>query len=326
MTSSRPSNTVGPRAYRFRRGLGTTVVSLLMKRIRGKTRCTRPVAHQIPNAAVTTTMGGLRDGVLLDMRTLNSMALDRDAMTVTVGGGVITDDFVRFCQTHGVEVTVGSCPTTGVLGVAFGAGLGRLQGKYGYLHDNMVSARLVMADGSLVTVSKEENPDLFYAVRGAGHNFGIAVEATFRAHKEANNGEHYSWDLEYELTQCEDVFTCLNTIMDDGMPPDLAVFVLWQRESEGGRKVSTGPSIPLQLLGRASTDWISSCRISSSSTLSGLAPWRKPSPGCRGSRRSTRSSTAASRPARGLISPGQHIRAPTAFSASRRCGRARPTR
>jgi FAD/FMN-containing dehydrogenase len=192
-------------------------------------------------------MGGIRDGVLIDMRTLNSMTLDREALTVTVGGGVITDDFVRFCQSHHLEVTVGSCPTTGLLGVSFGAGLGRLQGKYGYLHDNLISARLVLADGSLVTVSKEENPDLFYAVRGAGHNFGIAVEATFRVYEEANRGEHYSWDLEYQLDQCEDVFTALNVIMDEGMPPDLAVFVLWQRESQGGRKASP-PLPPLDIL------------------------------------------------------------------------------
>lgn len=72
---------------------------------------------------------------------------------------------------------MGSCPTTGLLGVAFGAGLGRLQGKYGFLNDNMISCKLALADGSVVTVSKDTNPDLFWAVRGAGHNFGIVSQS-----------------------------------------------------------------------------------------------------------------------------------------------------
>jgi hypothetical protein len=136
---------------------------------------------------------------------------------------------------------VGSCPTTGIMGVAFGAGLGRLQGKYGYLHDNMISCKLVLADGSVVVASKEQHPDLFYAIRGAGHNFGIALEATFKVYPQANGGIHYTWDLEYELNQCEQVFETLNEV-NHTMPPELAIFVLWMRESTGGRKVSSNIS------------------------------------------------------------------------------------
>ncbi|KAL0941170.1 6-hydroxy-d-nicotine oxidase [Colletotrichum truncatum] len=194
-----------------------------------------PFAPRSGHHAVTTTMRHLKNGILIDMRSLNKLRFDPDKRQVTVGGGVITDDFVKFLQSVGMEVNVGSCPTTGIIGVAFGAGLGRLQGKYGFLHDNMVSCKLVLADGSVTTVSEESNPDLFWAIRGAGHNFGIALEATFRVFPQANGGNHYTWDLEYTLDQCDAVFETLNSVHEN-MPADLAIFVLWIRQSDGGRK------------------------------------------------------------------------------------------
>ncbi|OLN92085.1 6-hydroxy-D-nicotine oxidase 2 [Colletotrichum chlorophyti] len=194
-----------------------------------------PFSPRSGHHAVTTTMRHLKNGILIDMRTLNKLEFDAGSMQVTAGGGVITDDFVKFLQSVNMEVNVGSCPTTGIMGVAFGAGLGRLQGKYGFLHDNMVSCKLVLADGSVVMVSEDSNPDLFWAIRGAGHNFGIALEATFRVHPQANQGIHYVWDLEYTLEQCDEVFETLNNVSED-MPADLAIFVLWIRQSDGGRK------------------------------------------------------------------------------------------
>ncbi|WQF81920.1 Putative berberine/berberine, FAD-binding domain, PCMH-type, FAD-binding, type PCMH, subdomain 1 [Colletotrichum destructivum] len=194
-----------------------------------------PFAPRSGHHAVTTTMRHLKGGILIDMRSLNKLSFDAEKQQVTVGGGVITDDFVKFLQSVGMEVNVGSCPTTGVIGVAFGAGLGRLQGKYGFLHDNMVSCKLVLADGRVLNVSEESNPDLFWALRGAGHNFGVALEATFRVYPQANGGIHYTWDLEYTLDQCDDVFGTLNSV-HESMPPELAIFVLWIRQSDGGRK------------------------------------------------------------------------------------------
>lgn len=122
------------------------------------------------------------------------------------------------------------------MGVSFGAGLGRLQGKYGYLNDNMVSCKLVLADGTSVLVSQESSPDLFYAIRGAGHNFGIAVEATFKVYPQTNGGIHHTWDLGFELQKCEILFELLNDV-HASMPPDLAIFVLWKRQYPTGEKV-----------------------------------------------------------------------------------------
>ncbi|PPJ49625.1 hypothetical protein CBER1_02190 [Cercospora berteroae] len=179
---------------------------------------------------VTTSMRHLREGILIDMRALSKIELNDAKDQASCQGGLITEDLVSFLHNHHREVTIGSCPTTGVIGVAFGAGLGRLQGKYGYLHDNLISCRLVLADGTVVTASEDSNPGLFWAVRGAGHNFGICLEATFRVYEQAHNGIHYSWDLEYRLDQCDDVFKTINEV-HASMPADLAIFVVWRRES-----------------------------------------------------------------------------------------------
>ncbi|KAJ4397512.1 FAD-linked oxidoreductase alt4 [Gnomoniopsis smithogilvyi] len=180
-------------------------------------------------------MRHLQNGILIDMRSLNSLSFNSDKRQVTVGGGVITDDFVRFLESKGMEVNVGSCPTTGIIGVSFGAGLGRMQGKYGFLHDNMVSCKLVLADGTVVTTSQNANPDLFWAIRGAGHNFGVAVEATYQVYPQAHDGMHCTWDLEYTMEQCDDVFTTINQVHAI-MPPELAIFILWNRQSKSGIK------------------------------------------------------------------------------------------
>ena len=235
-----------------------------------------PLAARSGHHCVTTTMKGLQNGIVLDMRSINNMDFDAKKLEVTVGGGVLVDDFTKYLYGLGMEVSkssenlrqeicevvgrrhtagrlshlslsisadseyhnlaVGSCPTTGIIGVAFGAGLGRLQGKYGYLNDNMISCRMVLADGSTITVSQESHPDLFWAIRGAGHNFGIAVEATFRVYPQTNQGIHHTWDFEYRLEKCEKIFELLNHVHDI-MPPELAIFVLWRRESSSGEKV-----------------------------------------------------------------------------------------
>lgn len=87
----------------------------------------------------------------------------------------------------------------------------------------------------MIDVSNDSHPDLFWAIRGAGHNFGIAVEATFRVYPQAHGGLHHSWDLEFPLEQCEEVIDTVNRIHAI-MPPDLAIFLLWKRESAGGHK------------------------------------------------------------------------------------------
>ena len=104
----------------------------------------------------------------------------------------------------------------------------------------MVSCKLVLADGSVLIASKDSHADLFWAIRGAGHNFGIALEATFQVYPQAHGGIHHTWDLEYTLDQCDEVFDTLNSVHET-MPAELAIFVLWIRQSSG-RKVELADS------------------------------------------------------------------------------------
>src|SRR4051794_3843984 len=106
-------------------------------------------------------------------------------------------------------------------------------GKYGYLHDNMVSIRLLLANGTIITADANKNSDVFWAVRGAGHNFGIALEATFQVHPQQNGGKHYVVDFEFGLESVEDVFQAMNDISDP-MPKELAVFVIGRKRGANG--------------------------------------------------------------------------------------------
>jgi FAD/FMN-containing dehydrogenase len=120
------------------------------------------------------------------------------------------------------------------MGISLGAGIGRLQGKYGYLNDNMVSARLLVANGTVIEISDRTNPDLFWALRGAGHNFGIVLEATYKVYPQLNDGRHFVVDFEFELDKVEAIFEAINALSDP-MPKELAVFVIGRRRGANGK-------------------------------------------------------------------------------------------
>lgn len=96
---------------------------------------------------------------------------------------MIWKEFNREAQIHGLATTGGVIGTTGVAGLTLGGGLGWLMTKYGMALDNLLAVNLVLADGSVVRASEEDDPDLFWAVRGGGGNFGVAASFEFRLHK-----------------------------------------------------------------------------------------------------------------------------------------------
>ncbi|KAL1636979.1 hypothetical protein SLS58_009505 [Diplodia intermedia] len=182
---------------------------------------------------VTNYMKKLQDGIVVDMRFVNHLTYDAEKELVTAGGGVYSGDFAKFIHDRKRELGIGSCPTTGLIGVALGGGIGRLQGKYGYLSDNMVSCRLVLADGSIITVSETEHKDLFWAMRGAGHNFGIVYEATFKVYPQPHGGIHHSWDFEFGLDKVRPLYALMNRLVPD-MHPNLACFLIWSKKAASG--------------------------------------------------------------------------------------------
>lgn len=134
----------------------------------------------------------LSDGVVIDLHRIAGISVDRRAGTATVGAGAQLIDVVAGLAKHGAMLPVGSCPSVGVAGVTLGGGFGLAARGYGLTMDNLLSARVITADGALRTVDSRHDPDLLWALRGGGGgNFGIVAEFTFRIHPLPTRGTFF---------------------------------------------------------------------------------------------------------------------------------------
>ena len=119
------------------------------------------------------------DGIIIDLSLMRRVNVDKTNNLARVDGGALLGDVDRETELYGLAVSAGIVSHTGVGGLALGGGFGWISRKYGFSIDNMVSAELVTAEGKLLTVSENENADLFWGIRGGGGNFGIATSLTF---------------------------------------------------------------------------------------------------------------------------------------------------
>jgi FAD/FMN-containing dehydrogenase len=122
------------------------------------------------------------DGIVINLSGMKGMRVDPATLSARAEPGLTWGELDRETQAFGLATTGGEISTTGIAGLTLGGGIGYLQRKYGLTCDNLLSADVVTADGCLLTASESENPDLFWALRGGGGNFGIVTSFEYRLH------------------------------------------------------------------------------------------------------------------------------------------------
>jgi FAD/FMN-containing dehydrogenase len=158
------------------RGVADVVDAVSLTRKLGLEVAVRGGGH---NVAGRATIDG---GLMIDLAPMKGIHVDPKSRTARAQGGVTWAELNRETQLHGLAVTGGVVSSTGVAGLTLGGGLGWLMGKYGLALDNLRSVELVTAEGKFLRASKDEEPDLFWAVRGGGGNFGVVTSFEFQLH------------------------------------------------------------------------------------------------------------------------------------------------
>src|ERR1700729_1925222 len=152
------------------------VAALAFARSGGFEVSVRGGGHNVAGRAVTD------GGVMIDLAEMKSITIDPERALASAQGGVTWNELNEAAAGHGLAVTGGAVSTTGIAGYTLGGGLGWLMGRYGLACDNLVGVELVTAAGDVLQVDADSYPDLLWALRGGGGNFGVATALTYRLH------------------------------------------------------------------------------------------------------------------------------------------------
>jgi hypothetical protein len=182
-------------------------------------------------------------GMTIEMSLLKAVAVDPAARIARVQPGCLLQDVDRATQAHGLATVLGFVSDTGVAGLTLGGGFGYLSRRFGWAVDNLLEVEIVTADGRLRRAGPEEHADLFWAIRGAGHNFGVVTEFVFRLHEVGPQvtGGILGWPAE----DPDQIGKALGAYRDltSGAPRELTVFCVILR-------APPAPFVPEQWHGR----------------------------------------------------------------------------
>lgn len=176
--------------------------------------------HHIAGNAVAN------EGLMLDLSGMSGVRIDAAARTAQVGPGALLGDLDRAAQAHGLAVPLGINSTTGVAGLTLGGGFGWLTRRHGLTIDNLIGATVVTADGAVHEVSAASEPELFWALRGGGGNFGVVTSFTLRLHPVGP--EVYAGLVVYPFAQARQVLRAWRDF-SEGAPDELSVWAVMRK-------------------------------------------------------------------------------------------------
>ncbi len=165
-------------------------------------------------------------GLMIDLSGMNAVSVDADNRTARVGPGALLADFDRAAQAHGLATPLGINSTTGVAGLTLGGGFGWLSRRFGMTIDNLRAATVVTADGAIRVASEGSEPDLFWALRGGGGNFGVVTSFDFRLHRVGP--EIYSGLVVYPFEQARQVLRAWRDFTA-AAPDELSVWTVMRK-------------------------------------------------------------------------------------------------
>ncbi|KOP24070.1 FAD-linked oxidase [Hapalosiphon sp. MRB220] len=194
--------------------------AILFARENGLEISIRGAGHNIAGNAVCDR------GVMIDLSNMKNVRVDAQNRRAYVEPGATLGDFDQVAQIHGLATPVGINSTTGIAGLTLGGGFGWLTRKYGMTIDNLISAEVITANGNKIRTSETENPDLFWAIRGGGGNFGVVTEFEFDLHPVGP--EILAGLIVFPFSQAKQVLTQYRKFVESA-PEELNVWVVLRK-------------------------------------------------------------------------------------------------